>query len=280
MCARREATRRTVQSILQGADARQRSLHFAVALVFPLFCALGSLSGCVRVRVTEDLQAKEELSCAVAGRTRVECRRKGLVVGGSIKTSLRGGPAGLRQHGVVQAGRYVCTVSDARGLDCRNVFFWTRFQSGPVERLRDRAFVSWDDGLCVETHRDQAFSRFECIQGGSIEERVDFWVPTRHERVGFGRGACICGSDPESLVVSQEQGVRGHVGAVCVWGWGEEPIDWETSRKVEQRATVLSVRGGFASFDFGDVCQVAREGTGTEVVEALSGLTTTDASDG
>ncbi len=80
--------------------------------------------------------------------------------------------------------------------------------------------------------------------------------------------------------MSQEQEVRGHVGAVCVWGWGEEPIEWETSRKVEQRATVLSVRGGFASYDFSDVCQVAREGTGTEVVDALSDLITTDASDG
>ena len=252
----------------------ERWSYTALSLAFGVVGAFGSSAGCVRVRVTEDLQAKEGLSCAVAGKTRVECRRKGLVTGGTIETSLRGGAAALRRHGVVQAGRYVCTVSDARGVDCRNVYFWTRFQSGPVERLRDRGFVSWDDGICVETHRDRALSRFECIQGGSIEERVDFWVPRRHERVGFGRGACVCGSDPEPLELSHEQEVRGHVGAVCVWGWGEEPIDWETSRKVDQRATVLSVRGGFASFDFRDVCQVARDGDGADVVDALSDLTT------
>ena len=252
----------------------ERLYYSAWTLGFAQFCAFGLSSGCVQVRVS-DGGVEDELSCVVAGRTRVECRRQGVGYDRSIKTSLRASASDLRRHGVVLAGRHVCAVSDARGVDCINVFFWTRLQSGPVEKLRDRAFVPWADGMCFETHRDDGFSRFECVQGGSLEERVTFWVPTHHELVSFGRGACVCGTDPESLEVSREQNARGYLGAVCVWGWGEEPLDWEFARTAEERATVLSVRGDYASFDFGDVCQIAREGTADEVVDALSDLTAT-----
>lgn len=245
-----------------------RGRHKARAVCLAGMVGLGLVS-CVRVEVLRDREAGS-LECRAAGRRRVECvdpepaRFKG-----SLRFALHGGARDLSSIGPVVAGRNICVVSSGGGAHCRNVTTGDKLRTVSAQRIRDRSYVGWRGGICVEAARDSGFSRFECVQAGLLRNRVSFWVAEEHEVVEFGCGACVCGASPRGDMEASPTRVSawGVVGAACVWG-KDEPEPTSPPRATE-RLRAVSMEGVFGPFDARDVCDVAAGRDEDEVVRLL-----------
>ena len=229
------------------------SCHESRALFMFGLASLACLAGCVSVEVPRFVPEGEELVCTRTGIRSGSCSLAGDTAfpDGTRTLRLAGQPLDLARGGLASAGVHVCVFSATRGFDCINTDDGKRLAPEESERISDRRWVAWDDGWCAEVEREGGYSRFECVQGGSIEERLSFWTSSSLRTVSFGRGACICGlQDRGTNMVPAPL----TVGAVCVSGWGREPLDWDTRRAVHERASVVTVRGPLGSESFDDVC--------------------------
>lgn len=241
---------------------------------FVLAAAAVAASGCIRVHVPLD-RAGGNLVCSVVGRRKVECAesdtsKKPL----SVRVSLRGQRSDLRQYEPTMAGGYLCLVSAGSGYDCVNLSTWDRLRPSSFERLENRSFVQWENGLCVETHRDSGFSRFECVQAGSVEDRATFWVSSSHETVGFGRGACVCGQGDGDASQRFRVDPWGGVGAACMWGGEGDPSGLEATGALRERSRLVTIQGEYGVSDFGEVCELVDGLIPADAVGRLEELST------
>ena len=230
---------------------------------------LGCVASCVRVDVLRDTGAGS-LRCTAVGRRRMECvDSRPARFWGSLRFTLHGGARDLSSVGPVVTGRNVCVVSSRGGAHCRNVDTADEFRTVSAQHIRDRSYVGWRSGVCVEAARDSGYSRFECVQAGLVRNHVSFWVAEEHEVVEFGRGACVCGASPagDKDVSPMRVSAWGVVGATCVWG-KDDPEPASPPRATE-RLRAVSMEGAFGPFDARDVCDVAADRDEDEVVELL-----------
>lgn len=229
------------------------------------FSLVATAHGCGTVKVEVELVGAEtnlDLVCTSAGRRSVVCKaggrerasREGLWWRRRQRT-LRGGPADVEQYGIAFAGRYVCLVSKRHGFDCTHTWSGAPLRAQEVERLDQRSHVEWETGLCVETHRKDGFSRMECAQGGLVATRSSFWVPSEHRVATFEGGACVCAVGPDIPNSWSHELNVGYVGATCVVGWGEYPLDWYQRRAGGERSRTVVFQGPVDRWEFADICE-------------------------
>lgn len=161
----------------------------------------------------------------------------------------------LRGATMQTVANYACLVSDRSGVACINVWHGRVVRSGTEKPLPGRKTVFWELGWCAEVERRDEMSRYECMSPGSIDASFGFWSGSRAEFASFDGGACICSVEEKGLSDSNQNLLA--MGAMCVLGWGDDPMlgsRGSTPFREDRLRVVAFSMDVFPLLDYSHVC--------------------------
>ncbi len=235
-----------------------------------LAAAIVGLSGCVTgtyryVRSEGGAAEDERLSrfeCESHG-GRIACEVRGVQRRRlPYRFSLRGSRRDLSRSGLLVHGDDVCLVSRRWGIHCVTPGYNREFRAQLAEPLDDRTVMVWEQGVCIESARDEdeSRSRFECFyREADVRQYSEFSVAREHRIVEFSQGSCVCNAEPSGVASGLPVPP---VGAACFVQDNPLPFGEYGSSRADGLTRGIVFRGGPWNGDYERIC---------DAVEGLSG---------